>query len=101
MMGEACYEATNITGKKPVKTLHFRSRLNCTTQQSRLVGLSRRRNQFNPGIAAWLLDHPIRSAPSFIRRPSQPKQHRDFHQTERRLTSHRSGDMAQARKKVV
>ena len=34
-----------------------------------------------------------------LRRPSDPKQHRDFHQTERRLTSHRSGDMAQARKK--
>jgi hypothetical protein len=65
----------------------------------RLKGLSRRRIQFNPGIAAWLLDHPIRSTPSFIRRPSQPKQHWDFHQTERRLTSHRSGDMAQARKK--
>ena len=51
------------------------------------------------GIAAWLLDHPISSVPSFIRRPSRPKQHRDFHQTERRLTSHRSGDIAQARKK--
>ena len=57
------------------------------------------RNHFNPGVAAWLLHHPIRSAPSFIRRPSRPKQHRDFHQTERRLTSHRSGDIAQARKK--
>ena len=34
-----------------------------------------------------------------LRRPSRPKQHRDFHQTERRLTSHRSGDIAQARKK--
>jgi hypothetical protein len=36
---------------------------------------------------------------AIIRRPSRPKQHRDFHQTERRLTSHRSGDIAQARKK--
>src|SRR4030095_11088503 len=34
-----------------------------------------------------------------LRRPSRPKQHRDFHQTERRLTSHRSGDIARARKK--
>ena len=34
-----------------------------------------------------------------LRRPSRPKQHRDFHQTERRLTSYRSGDIAQARKK--
>src|SRR5262249_6239613 len=34
-----------------------------------------------------------------LRRPSQPKQHRDFHQTERGLTSHRSGDIARARKK--
>ena len=34
-----------------------------------------------------------------LRRPSRPKQHRDFHQTERRLTSHRSGDIAQDRKK--
>ena len=34
-----------------------------------------------------------------LRRPSRPKQHRDFHQTERRLTSHRSVDIAQARKK--
>src|SRR5215813_14666429 len=36
-----------------------------------------------------------------LRRPSRRKQHRDFHQTERRLTSYRSGDIAQARKKVV
>ena len=62
-------------------------------------GSLRRRIQFNSGIAAWLLDHPIRSAPSFIRRPSQPKQHRDFHQTERQLTFYRYGDIAQARKK--
>ena len=34
-----------------------------------------------------------------LRRPSRPKQHRDFHQTERRLTSYRSGDIARARKK--
>jgi hypothetical protein len=27
--------------------------LHCSARQSRLVGLSRRRNQFNPGIAAW------------------------------------------------
>ena len=52
-----------------------------------------------PVYPGAFLDHPIRSAPSFIRRPSQPKQHWDFHQTERRLTSHRSGDIAQARKK--
>jgi hypothetical protein len=43
------------------------------------------------------LEHfaPLRA----LRRPSQPKQHWDFHQTERRLTSHRSGDIARARKK--
>jgi len=29
-------------------------------QQKTLTGLSRRRIQFKPGIAAWLLDHPIR-----------------------------------------
>src|SRR4030095_14255389 len=34
-----------------------------------------------------------------LRRPSRPKQHWDFHQTERRLTSYRSGDIARARKK--
>jgi hypothetical protein len=27
--------------------------LNCTTQRIELAGLSRWRNQFNPGIAAW------------------------------------------------
>ena len=43
------------------------------------------------------LEHFARLRP--LRRPSRPKQHRDFHQTERRLTSHRSGDIAQARKK--
>jgi hypothetical protein len=34
-----------------------------------------------------------------LRRPTQPKRHRDFHQTERRLTTPRSGDIAPARKK--
>ena len=34
-----------------------------------------------------------------LRRPSQPKQHRDFHQAERELTTPRPGDIAGARKK--
>src|SRR5262249_50247999 len=33
--------------------------------------------------------------------PSEPKQHRDFHQTERKLTTPRSRAIARARKKVV
>ena len=36
-----------------------------------------------------------------LRRPSQQKQHRDFHQTEKGLTTPRSGDIARSRKKVV
>jgi len=36
-----------------------------------------------------------------LRRPSKPKQHWDFHQPERRLTTPRSGDIARAEKKVV
>jgi hypothetical protein len=43
------------------------------------------------------LEHFARLRP--LHRPSRPKQHWDFHQPERRLTSHRSGDIAQARKK--
>ena len=34
-----------------------------------------------------------------LRRPSQPKQHRDFHQAETELTTPRPGDIAE--KKVV
>ena len=34
-----------------------------------------------------------------LRRPSQPKQHWDFHQPERRLTTRRAGDIAPIRKK--
>jgi len=34
-----------------------------------------------------------------LRRPSQPKQHRDFHQAETELTTPRPGDIAGARKK--
>jgi hypothetical protein len=29
-------------------------------KQASLTGFSRRRNQFNPGIAAWSFDHPVR-----------------------------------------
>jgi hypothetical protein len=36
-----------------------------------------------------------------LRRPNQPKQPRDFQQTERRLTTPRPGDIARARKKGV
>ena len=36
-----------------------------------------------------------------LRRPSQQKQHRDFHQTEKGLTTPRSGDIARSRNKVV
>src|SRR5262245_30082206 len=32
------------------KKANFAAGLNCTTQQSRLTRLSRRRNQFNPGV---------------------------------------------------
>jgi hypothetical protein len=41
---------------------------------------------------------PLAHLPPALR-PSRPKQHRDFHQTERRLTSHRSGDTTRSRKK--
>ena len=34
-----------------------------------------------------------------LRRPSQPKQNRDFHQTERGLTTRLAGDIARAGKK--
>jgi hypothetical protein len=34
-----------------------------------------------------------------LRHPSQPKQHWDFHQPERRLTTRRAGDKAPIRKK--
>src|SRR5262245_61428664 len=34
-----------------------------------------------------------------LRRPSQPKQHWDFHQPERRLTTRRAADIAPIRKK--
>ena len=36
-----------------------------------------------------------------LRRPSQQKQHRDFHQTEKGLTTPQSGDIARSRNKVV
>src|SRR5215471_18723506 len=52
------------------------------------------------GLSRRILDYPIRSAPLSYAAPSQPKQHWDFHQTERRLTSHRSGDIARPEKKV-
>jgi hypothetical protein len=35
-----------------------------------------------------------------MRNPSQQKQHRDFHQTEKKLTTRRSGDIARSRKKI-
>jgi hypothetical protein len=34
-----------------------------------------------------------------LHRPSQPKQHWDFHQPERRLTTRRAGDIAPIKKK--
>ena len=43
------------------------------------------------------LEHFARHRP--LRRPSQPKQHWDFHQPERRLTPRRAGDIAPIRKK--
>ena len=43
------------------KKAKFDVGLNCTTLQSNLTGLSRWRIQFNPGIAAWSLDHSVRS----------------------------------------
>jgi hypothetical protein len=36
-----------------------------------------------------------------VHRPSRPKPNQDFHQTEMRLTTRRSGDMAPVRKKAV
>jgi hypothetical protein len=61
---------------------------------NRHLRFDRWRMQFNRGIAAWLLDHPIRSAPLFHTRPSQPKQHWNFHQPERQLTTRRAADIA-------
>jgi hypothetical protein len=45
------------------------------------------------------LQHFARTRPPH--RPSRPKPNQDFHQTEMRLTTLRSGDMAPVRKKVV
>ena len=43
------------------------------------------------------LEHFARHRP--LRRPSRPKQHRGFHQTEMKLTTLRAGDIARTRKK--
>jgi len=56
---------------------------------------SPRRETARPLLDARLFDRRF----ELRRRPSQPKQHWDFHQTERRLTPHRSGDIARSRKK--
>jgi hypothetical protein len=45
------------------------------------------------------LEHFARHRP--LRRPNQPKQHWDFHQPERQLTTRRAGDIAPIIKKVV
>jgi len=53
------------------------------------------RSEFERAVRSGTLSAP----PTAASPPSQPKQHRDFHQTERKLTTSRSRANARAKKK--